>query len=75
MDKIGGAFESLTGSGSNSNQVQGQTNTQGQGQEQSPGGGGILGGLGDKLSSAIGGGGDSDGGESEQSRNAPENVC
>lgn len=54
MDKIGGAFESFTGSGGNTNQGQGQSNNQGQ--QQSSGGGGFLGGLGDKLNSAAGGG-------------------
>ena len=66
MDKIGGAFESFTGSGGNSNQGQ---NQQGGNQQQqssaggeggSGGGGGFLGGLGDKLNSVAGGGKESE---------------
>ena len=62
MDKIGGAFESFTGSGDNSNQGQ---NQQGGNQQQSStggggAGGGFLGGLGDKLNSVAGGGKESE---------------
>ena len=70
MDKIGGAFESFTGSGGNTNQGQGQSTQQSGGQQQSSGGGGILGGLGDKLSSLAGGGK-----ESEQNQDHLDKVC
>jgi hypothetical protein len=51
MDKIGGAFESLTGTGDNTNQSQSTAGNQ----TQQSGGSGILGTLGDKLSSVVGG--------------------
>ena len=59
MDKIGGAFESITGTGENTNRVQSQSQQQQQqrqGQQTSPSSNesGILGSLGDKLSSVIG---------------------
>ena len=73
MDKIGGAFESFTGSGGNTNQAQTQglsTQGQSQGQQQSSGGGGLLGSLGDKLNSAAGGGK-----ESEKNEDYLDKVC
>ena len=53
MDKIGGAFESITGTGDNTNQSQSTAGNQ----TQQSGGSGILGSVGDKLSSVVGGGG------------------
>jgi hypothetical protein len=76
MDKIGGAFESVTGSGSNTNQRQnqaqgeGQSNEQDGGQQQSSGAGGFLAGLGDKLDGAVGGGK-----ESEKNEDMLDKVC
>ena len=60
MDKIGGAFESFTGSGSNTNQGQPQLNQQSGGQQEPSGGGGLLGSIGNKLNSAAGGGKESE---------------
>ena len=63
MDKIGGAFESITGTGENTNRVQSQSqshstagNQTQQEQQTSPTANesSILGSLGDKLSSAVG---------------------
>ena len=57
MDKIGGAFESITGTGDNTNQSQSTAGNQ----TQQSGGSGILGSVGDKLSSVVGGGGNAKG--------------
>jgi hypothetical protein len=57
MDKIGGAFESLTGTGDNTNQSQPQSQSTAGNQTQQSGGSGILGSLGDKLSNVVGSGG------------------
>ena len=70
MDKIGGAFESFTGSGSNTNQGQTQSNQQGVDQQKSSGGGGLLGSLSNKLNSAAGGGK-----ESEKNEDLLDKVC
>jgi hypothetical protein len=76
MDKIGGAFESFTGSGGNTNQRQnqaqgqGQSNEHGGGEQQSSGTGGFLAGVGDKLHGAIGGGK-----ESEKNEDMLDKVC
>lgn len=60
MDKIGGAFESFTGSGGNTNQGQSQSQSQstkaGENWQQSSDGNGFLGAVGDKRNGAAGGG-------------------
>ena len=58
MDKLQDTFSSFTGG---DKQGQGQNQSQGMGQEQKKeGGGGFLGGIGDKLNSAAGGGRESE---------------
>ena len=57
MDSLKGAVNSFTGGEDTNNTNQGQSQPQG---EKKEGGGGFLGGIGDKLNSAAGGGRESE---------------